>query len=169
MVLTAAAWAAVAVRLGWTVSLVPTLALVTGLVPLALVDRATFTLPRRLVYLTGAAVAAGVALAAALSPRGGHRAVMAVACAAVLLVAFTLLYVLNPAGLGFGDVRLAPVVGLGLGWLGTSAAVVGALLAFVTAAIVGVALLVSGRGTRKTPLPLGVFLAVGAVLGVLVS
>jgi leader peptidase (prepilin peptidase)/N-methyltransferase len=163
-----AVWAVVGFRLGWSAALVPELALVTGLVPLALIDGATLTLPRRLVYPTGGAVAAGVVAAGAVSG-SWHRALVAVGCAAVELVVFVVLHLVSPAGMGFGDVRLAPVIGGGLGWLGVGPAVAGALLAFVGAALWGVGLLVSGRGTPKTAVPFGVFLALGAVLAIVVT
>ena len=69
--------------------------------------------------------------------------------------------------MGFGDVRLAGVIGVGLGWLGYRQLYLGFLVAFVVGS--GdrlVMMLVQGTG-RKTPLPFGPALAVGAVVGVL--
>ena len=75
---------------------------------------------------------------------------------------------MNPAGLGFGDVRLGALIGLGLGWLGWRYAVYGLLLAVVAATLTGLALVALGRAGPKTPLPFGVFLALGAAAAIFV-
>ena len=71
--------------------------------------------------------------------------------------------------LGFGDVALAPVLGLALGWLGWGATLVGLLGGFVIGALVGVVLLGSGRAGRRTRVPHGPFLLTGAALGLFVG
>ena len=48
-------------------------------------------------------------------------------------------------GMGLGDVALAPVLGLALGWLGWGPSVVGLVLGFAIGAVVGVVLIASGR------------------------
>ena len=53
---------------------------------------------------------------------------------------FWLLWFIRSAGMGFGDVRLAAIVGLVLGWEGLDALVVGAWIGFVSFALPGVAL-----------------------------
>ncbi len=68
-------------------------------------------------------------------------------------------------GMGLGDVVLAPVLGLALGWLGWGASVVGLAGGFLIGAVVGVALLASGRVTRRARVPHGPFLLSGAALG----
>lgn len=70
-------------------------------------------------------------------------------------------------GMGFGDVKLAPVLGATLGWVAVSAAVTGLLAAFVLGASVGLALLVAGRAGRRTQVPFGPFLLAGALVGLL--
>lgn len=71
--------------------------------------------------------------------------------------------------MGFGDVKLAPVLGATLGWVSVPSAVVGLLAGFMLGALVGVTLMVVGRAGRKTALPFGPFLIVGALLGLLVG
>lgn len=84
----------------------------------------------------------------------------------VLLGFFLLSAVLRPNSVGMGDVKLAAVVGLYLGYLGWSAVVVGALSAFVFAALAGVALMLAGRAGRKSTVPFGPALFAGCVVGV---
>jgi leader peptidase (prepilin peptidase)/N-methyltransferase len=69
--------------------------------------------------------------------------------------------------LGFGDVRLMAVIGLVLGWFGPVTLLVGLLMANAAGLIVIVGLMAAGRAQRDTPVPYGVFLAVGAILAVL--
>lgn len=72
-------------------------------------------------------------------------------------------------GMGFGDVKLAPVLGATLGWLAVSVAIVGLLLAFVLGAATGVALMLAKRAGRRTAIPFGPFLLAGALLGLVVG
>jgi leader peptidase (prepilin peptidase)/N-methyltransferase len=79
-----------------------------------------------------------------------------VAGAALLLIAF-----IYPAGLGMGDVKLAVFLGAGLG----AAVVVGIFVGFLAAFVPAAVLLVRhGRAARKAAIPLGPFLALGAVV-----
>jgi leader peptidase (prepilin peptidase)/N-methyltransferase len=160
--LTAAVWVAVALRFGWSWSLPAELAFVTGLIALAFIDLDHMKLPRVIVWPLGIAVLLLLVLAAAIHGTW-HRLVVAVICGAV---EFAVLYLINrvsPRSLGFGDVRLGAVLGLALGWLGWRYAFWGFLAANFLGAVVGVALIVAGRAGRRTPIPFGVFLALGAL------
>ena len=68
-------------------------------------------------------------------------------------------------GMGLGDVALAPVLGLALGWLGWGASIVGLALGFGIGAVVGVVLIASGRTRRGMRVPHGPFLLSGAAVG----
>lgn len=121
--------------------------------------------------LTVPALVAGAALLglATLTP-GGDPATSyprAWACAGGLMLLYLLLALIYPAGLGLGDVKLAAAIGLHLGWLSWSAPVVGTVAAFMIGGIVGLALLVTGRATRKSAIPFGPAMLVGAVAAVL--
>lgn len=72
-------------------------------------------------------------------------------------------------GMGFGDVKLAPVLGAALGWVALSAAVVGVLAGFTLGALVGVALILARRAGRRSHLAFGPFLLAGALVGLLVG
>jgi leader peptidase (prepilin peptidase)/N-methyltransferase len=69
--------------------------------------------------------------------------------------------------MGMGDVKLAGVLGLFLGWLGWDALAVGALAAFILGGLFGVALIVARRARSKTAIPFGPWMLVGAWIGIL--
>jgi leader peptidase (prepilin peptidase) / N-methyltransferase len=69
-----------------------------------------------------------------------------------------------PAGMGFGDVRLAGLVGGVLGYLSWSALVIGAFGGFLLGALTGVALIAARRGGRRTAVPFGPFMVAGALV-----
>jgi leader peptidase (prepilin peptidase)/N-methyltransferase len=68
-------------------------------------------------------------------------------------------------GMGLGDVALAPVLGLALGWLGWGPSLVGLLGGFVVGAVVGVVLMLGRRAGRRSRVPHGPFMLAGAGLG----
>lgn len=69
-------------------------------------------------------------------------------------------------GMGLGDVKLAALLGLVLGWLGWGPSALGLFAGFAVGAAVGVGLLAAGRVTRGAPIAHGPFLLVGAAIGV---
>jgi leader peptidase (prepilin peptidase)/N-methyltransferase len=74
-----------------------------------------------------------------------------------------------PGGMGFGDVKLAGLVGLYLGYLGWGAFFIGAFTSFILGGFYGITLLLSGRADRKSGIPFGPWMIAGAWLGVLFS
>lgn len=76
------------------------------------------------------------------------------------------LAVARPGGMGLGDVKLAGALGMLLGWSGWAQLIVGGFSAFVLGGIVGVALMIGRRASRKTALPFGPFMLLGAAVGV---
>ena len=79
------------------------------------------------------------------------------------------MWVVYPAGMGFGDVRLAFVLGLFLGWLSLGHVLVGIFCGFLLGAVIGVVLVVFRIRSRKDAIPFGPFLAAGAAVTVLVG
>jgi leader peptidase (prepilin peptidase)/N-methyltransferase len=63
-------------------------------------------------------------------------------------------------------VRLAPLLGLGLGWLGWRYVILGFFAGNVIGAVIGVVLIATKRMDRKQPVPYGVFLALGVAVAV---
>ena len=74
-----------------------------------------------------------------------------------------------PAGMGFGDVKLAGVLGLYTAWLGWGAWAVGLFAGFLSGGVFGIALIALKRGGRKTAVPFGPFMLLGVLLAVLVG
>jgi leader peptidase (prepilin peptidase)/N-methyltransferase len=69
--------------------------------------------------------------------------------------------------MGFGDVRLAGLLGFFLGWLGLAHVALGLFLGFLFGAVLGALLLATGRRNRRQAIPFGPFLAAGAIVAVL--
>ncbi|MEU8775435.1 prepilin peptidase [Streptomyces sp. NPDC048606] len=160
--LTALLFAAEALVLGPSETLPAALAFTAGLIALAACDAERFLLPRRLVYPT-LALTAGCLLAAAAATGQWHRLGVSAACGVGAFAVFLALHRARPAWLGFGDVRLAGLLGTGLGWPGPSYPVLAVLAGSFVGLLVGVALIATGRATRQTRLPFGLFLAAGAI------
>ena len=125
---------------------------------------------RRLPFsITGAAaVGALIALGIDVMRHGADPVPVALAAAAVWLAVYGGVWLVTGGrGMGLGDVALAPVLGLVLGWLGWGPALVGLGAGFVIGAVVGVVLLATGSAGAKSRVPHGPFLLTGALLGML--
>jgi leader peptidase (prepilin peptidase)/N-methyltransferase len=136
-----------------------------ALLALAVIDFEQFLLPNRIIYPTLLAAVPLLVLAAA--GNGEWRALRNAILGA--LAAFVIFFTLNlvyPRGMAFGDVRLSAVIGLYLGWLGARIEFVGFFVGFLTASIIGIGLMVAHKANRRTPIPFGVFLAIGAAIAV---
>lgn len=89
-----------------------------------------------------------------------HQLLEALYGAGAMLVIMLLLYFVSRGGMGEGDVKLAPALGI---WLGLEQGLLCLLLAFVSGGIVGALLLLCKRGKLKQAIPFGPFLCAGAV------
>lgn len=96
------------------------------------------------------------------------RMVRAVICAALAGLVFLLLALAVPGGLGLGDVKLAMLLGLALGWWGYVTVLQGLASGFVIGGLVSLVLIAVRRATRHTHVALGPSLLIGA-LGALLS
>ncbi|WP_404956977.1 prepilin peptidase [Streptomyces sp. 147326] len=150
----------------------PEAVVLVGLAPvvvlLALVDRAVHRLPDVLTLPLAAAVAAGLG-AAALLPRAGGDWRLALSGGGALGAAYLVLHLINPAGMGFGDVKLALPLGVALGWYGWGVWAAGAFLGLLYGALYGLSLLLRGSGSRDHGFAFGPFMAAGALTGVLLG
>lgn len=159
------ACAGLAAATGPRPELVVWLLLTPVLVLLAAVDLAVHRLPDLLTLpLAGAAVA--LLGLAALVPEAGGSWPRAVLGGVALSGGYFVLFLINPRGMGFGDVKLAATCGVALGWYGWPVVLGGTFAAFVLGAAYGIGLIVARRADRKTALPFGPFMIVGALLGV---
>ena len=132
-------------------------------VRLAAVDAATHRLPNAMV-LPAYPVSAVLLGAAALAAGDVPRIYAMLLAGLVLWCAYFLLRFGNPAGLGFGDVKLAGVLGMWLGFLGWGHVLAGTFAAFLLGGSWGLWLILSKRGTGKTAIAFGPFMLAGAAL-----
>ena len=135
-------------------------------VALVLVDLAVQRLPDRLTLPAYPVLVTLLALTAIIEHDGGAlgRALLGgLALAACYLV----LALLSGGRLGGGDVKLAGLIGLALGWLGWGPLVTGAGLGFMLAAIVSLVLLAGRRVTKTTLISFGPYMLGGALLATL--
>jgi leader peptidase (prepilin peptidase)/N-methyltransferase len=163
---TAVLFAAVGARFGLTWALPAYLVFVAVAVLLAGIDLDTMTLPRRIVY--GAGVAAAVLLAVGAIGSGEPTRLVGAGLGALGALAFFLtLHLIAPGGMGFGDVRLAGLIGLHLGWLGLLEVPTGLFVGFGLGAVFGLCWLAYRGAALRTRIPFGPFLAAGAVVTVI--
>jgi leader peptidase (prepilin peptidase)/N-methyltransferase len=161
---TAALFALVGLQFGAAGFAPAALALVAGGVALFMIDLDRQRLP---FAITGVvAVLVVLALAVDVLVGSGEFRTAALVSAAAWLGVYGGVWLLTAGrGMGLGDVALAPVLGLALGWLGWGPSLVGLLGGFVVGALVGVALMLRGRAGRRTRVPHGPFMLAGAALG----
>jgi leader peptidase (prepilin peptidase) / N-methyltransferase len=132
--------------------------LILVVVPAALIDLEYRIIPNR---ITAAGAVAALLIGTALDPAGEPERLIAGAAAGGFLLLAALAY---PRGMGMGDVKLAAVMGLFLG-----RAVAPAILIALLAGVLVGALVIAKRGVRegrKTAVPFGPFLALGAIVAV---
>jgi leader peptidase (prepilin peptidase)/N-methyltransferase len=160
---TAALFALTALRFGVTWEL-PAFLLLAGVgVLLGLIDLRHKTLPNR-VTLPAVAVGAVLLAVAALASGEWSALLRAVLSAVVLFVVFFLLVMISPRSIGMGDAKLAVLLGLYLGWLGTSVLVLGIAAGFVVQAVLALVLLATRRIGLRGELPFGPAMLLGAAL-----
>ncbi|MBG6180318.1 prepilin peptidase [Arthrobacter sp. CAN_A1] len=130
---------------------------------LSIIDVRSHLLPNRIIF--PAYPSAGLLLGlAGLLAGDGARVLTMIGGAVVLWLAYFLLRVLYPAGMGFGDVKLAGLLGLYLGFVGWSHLLWGTIAAFGLGALWGVVLIASRRGTLTSAMPFGPFMIAGTAL-----
>jgi leader peptidase (prepilin peptidase)/N-methyltransferase len=131
-------------------------------VALALIDLDVLRLPDAIV-LPSYVVAPVLLLPGVIVERDWSAALRGVLAMAALWTLYFLLS-LYRGGMGPGDVKLAGVLGLYLGWLGWPSVAVGTLAAFVIGGAAGLVLIAAGRAGRRTALPFGPSMLAGALI-----
>lgn len=144
----------------WLVPLTPVA------VALSVIDWHTRLLPRVIVV---PATLAAILVVTVVGLATGEREALVRALLAMVLVRsfFWLLWRIHAAGMGFGDVRLAALVGLALGWLGWGVVAIGVWVGFVVFALPGLVLAIArrDRALLRKPFPYGPFMVLGALVG----
>lgn len=150
---------------GWSAALPAFVwfAVITG--PLSVIDLRQHRLPNAYTLTAIPAVAVLLALAAFIE-QDASTFTRAIVAGIGLLLVFLVLHIVNPSGMGLGDVKLAASMGLVLGWRSWDAVLWGTALGFFAAAVVAIALLVTKRATMKSAVPFGPFMLLGTWLAI---
>lgn len=163
---TGALFAVIAARVGLSWALPAYLYLGAVAVALALIDIDHHRLPNALVLpsypILGALLLLAVVAGGAWSD--GLRAVFG---GLILFGFYFLLVLVYPAGMGWGDVKLAGVLGMALGFLGWGPLAVGGFLGFALGGFFGIALIAIRRAGRRSAIPFGPFMLLGALAALL--
>ncbi|HEY3156788.1 MAG TPA: prepilin peptidase [Candidatus Eisenbacteria bacterium] len=145
-------------RVGDPLLLVPQAAFLLALLAIAWIDLDTRTIPD-VVTIPGV----GLGLAASLfAPPGLAAALLGALCGGVSLWLVGTLYerATSVPGMGGGDVKLAAMMGAFLGVGGVFGAI---FLASLAGSVFGILLIALGKGSRRTAIPFGTFLAPAAI------
>ncbi|WP_244928412.1 A24 family peptidase [Nocardioides sp. W7] len=155
---------------GWERALVGLLPLVPVCVALGLVDLRTRLLPR-VVVLPATAGLVVLAVVEALATGDRDDLVRAAIGLVVARSCYWLLWFVHSAGMGFGDVRLAALLGFALAYLGWAEFALGVYAGFLVFALPGLLLAIvrRDRSLLRSPYPFGPAMIVGALLGVVLG
>ncbi|MEU3878256.1 prepilin peptidase [Streptomyces californicus] len=167
-VVTAVVCVALAAATGARPELAAWLALTPVAVLLAVVDRRVHRLPDPLT-LPLAAAAVLLLGGAALLPGAAGSWTSGLLGGLALGGFYFLLFLINPNGMGFGDVKLALALGVALGWYGWAVLFVGGFAGFLFGAAYGLGLVLLRGAGRKTGIPFGPFMITGALAGLLLG
>jgi leader peptidase (prepilin peptidase)/N-methyltransferase len=165
-VVTGALFGAAAHHFGRDVVLAPFCVFFALLVAVSTTDLSHRLVPRRLIYGGTALIVPLLVLTSAVDHRW-HSLTGSAVAGAVSFLAFFAVWWFVPRGMGFGDVRLAAVIGITVGYLSLLHAYVAFLAGFVMGMVFGLVMMVVSSAGRRTRIPFAPSLAVGAVIAVL--
>lgn len=165
--LTALVFGALTWRFGLSPELPALLFVATVGIALAVIDLRHRRLPNAVV-LPSLGITAALVVAGAVARADGGSVVRAALGGVILFALYLLLALINPAGMGMGDVKLSALIGLVLAFQGWSTLVVGAFLGFAVGAVVSIGVLVTRRGGLRSTIPFGPSMLVGALLASLI-
>lgn len=150
-------------RIGWSIDL-PAYAVVGALAaPVSAIDITEQRIPNVLLAVAYPLMLGGFGLAAAVH-HDGPALVRAVAGMVTVSTGYLLLAITRSGGIGGGDVKLAGLVGLMLGWRSWPAVLAGVLAGLLLGAVVGLAMIACSRATRSTPIPFSPAMLAGALI-----
>ena len=142
--------------------------LAATLVAVSAIDIELYRVPTNILYVCLALGGPLLVLASAETHDWGALLRARIAGAGSLTV-LLLIHLAVPRGMGLGDVRLAGVCGVFLGWLGYRFDFTGIWLGFLGGGVFAIALLALGRAKRGSHIPFAPFLAGGTMVAVLLG
>jgi leader peptidase (prepilin peptidase)/N-methyltransferase len=137
--------------------------LCSGLILQTMIDTLTHRLVRSVTHLIGV-TGVVLLLISAIRADSYGSIVAALVCALASGFLFASINKITPGGLGGGDVRLVPVLGWYLGFLGYNESVWAIFIACLSASVVGVSLIAVGRGSLKRRLAFAPYLTLGTLV-----
>jgi leader peptidase (prepilin peptidase)/N-methyltransferase len=137
-------FAGLAARMGYSWALPAFLVFLATLLALSCIDLELLILPKKIVYPSLVIVAALLALASGATHDWSRLGIGAI-CGAAWFAVFFAMNFASPRILGFGDVRLAPLIGLALGWLGWRYVILGFFAANFIGLVIGLVLIRTSR------------------------
>lgn len=143
------------------VALIAFLYLAAASVALVIIDLETQRLPNVIVLPSFVVAAVLLTTASLLAGDVAPLGLAAIGVVASLGFYFLLAFGYR-GGMGMGDVKLAGVLGLYLGWLGLGALLVGSFLPFLLGGLFAVVLIIARRAGRKSRIPFGPWMILGA-------
>lgn len=135
-------------------------------IKLSLVDLQQQRLPDAIV-LPSLGLVTLLLLASAGSIGDWTRVFQSVASGAALFACYYLLSIASPSGMGGGDVKLAALIGVVLGWVGPLALAAGALWGIALGALWSVGIIAIRRAPLSSPIPFAPFMVLGAWIGII--
>ncbi len=159
------ALAAVAARFGWAWALPAYLLFAYSATAICYIDMRHHIIPNRIVYTTLFASVAllGIAAIADNSADSLVRALIGMVGASGF---FFIVWFIYPKGMGYGDVRLALLIGLFTGWIGIGNVFLGVMAGLLLGAVSGLFFVVLRFVGMKDPIPYGPFLIAGAFVSI---
>ncbi|PQZ98331.1 prepilin peptidase [Arthrobacter sp. MYb211] len=137
-------------------------------VSLAVADVKSHRLPNR--WLLRWAAASALLLLGLSAVRAAYMPLLWALLGAVILGgAYLVLALVSRGSMGMGDVKLAAVLGLNLGYFSLPALFVGSVFAFVLASLVVLAGIIARKLTAKSAVAFGPFMILGAALALLMT
>jgi len=164
--ITAITFGALALRFGPSWILPALLVFAAASTVLTLVDLAEKRLPNAVVFPALGALAL-LLIPATWVLDTWSPLLWALVGAAAMFAVYFLLALISPSSMGMGDVKLALVVGLLLGWFGLNAWLIGLLGAFVVGGVMALVALALRRVTLRGSIPFGPSMLAGALVGIL--
>ncbi len=166
-------WVLAGVRFGATWELVPFALFFSVLLALSVIDLELYILPNKITYPSVLISAAAIVVLSYVAVDDPGRAILGAFVGGfgyafflgITLIAYEL--IVHKEGMGMGDVKLAALLGLWVGWINPFLVLYALIAASVLGLVVGVGILVVRRASK--PYPFGPWLALGAVVVILAS
>ncbi len=142
------------------------LVLVTGLIIVSIIDIKTMTIPRKVLYPILCIGFIWLIIVSLVTNDEGALLRSVIAGTGAFAI-FTFLFLLFPRGIGFGDVRMIGVSSFFVGWIGYKDVLLAVIIGIITAGLAAIFLLIGKKVSAKSRIPLGPFLAFGAIVVIL--